>query len=181
MLVLMVCLLTSPAGWAYKKLACEIEDENTVSYVVADGATLFNTGHRVLFVKRVDNSGNEEYWLREWVNTEEDRFLYYTSIVIDGNEYCLKAIKEPRYYHIVTGESVIEAGYLPLPKAYYFVPKEVINKIKDTNNDIVLIMNRLDKQNLKMVWRDKFKQDIQKMISLTYKDKDLYWKPNAAN
>ena len=178
-LVVMVCLLMSPMGWAYKKISCEPENDNTVSYVIGDAVSSSGATHHLLFVKRVNSDGEEEYWVRQRVNTDKDRFLYNSSFVIDGIEYQIRAITDMKHYYTQTGLTVREDLLGEYFVEYYIVPQDIIEKLGKTDNDVYVIMNRWREQNLKFKLRDRFKGDIQTVISLSYEDKDNYWKPNV--
>ncbi len=174
--LILVILLIGIFSSAYAKernIYCEIEDENAVTYFVhhskkGTGVMYFNS-----FVKYIDNDGNENYWIRIGTPTKA-RFMYYMDIEFDNQKYRLREIKNPTHYQIFASNNSEKSTHTDF-FTMYAVPNEVIAKLKTTSTPITLIVNKQSRQDMKINTDIKFTNAVQKLISLTYNDYDVYW------
>ena len=179
LLVVLGCMLISSVCLAYKGVACEPESDNSVSYVVADANSIRSISHNMMFVKRTDIDNNDEYWIRVRVTTDQDRFLYYASVVIDGVEHRLNKIKNMNRDYAYTGYSIRENMLEDFPCEYYSLPNDLTDKIK-MSTEFYFVLNKMKIQGVKFSPNKNFVTDIKTIIGLTYADKDKYWQPNLA-
>ena len=172
LLIVLVSVCTSALA-AEREIFCELENEDAVTYYVNHQSLPI---HKT-FVKYTDKNNNNSYWFRI-SNNSYNRFLYYMSIKFDGKEYILHEIQNPTYSQerSTTGHN---AAISQNVYSLYAVPQNVINDLKNCKTPIIFIVNRQKKQGMVYDSDIEFTQAIQKIIGLSYSNKDEYWKPNT--
>lgn len=173
---LFLLLACKPALAEERKIYCEIESKNSVTYYVKSLNSGWGFKFYKYFVKYVDNNGNSQYWIRISENNL-DRFMYYLGLNVGDKNFELLQITSPTYSQIysTTGTPAQASESL---FAIYEVPQNVINEIKTAKTPITLILNKQNRQGINLNSDIEFTQAIQKIISLEYSDKDDYWQPN---
>lgn len=159
--------------YSAEKISCDLEGENAVSYYTRDVNSSFDSRYHKWFIKLVDKNAPPEYWIRLSSNNT-DRFLYYLTLEFNNQSFKLFEIENRNIHHIQTTTGLITEGAFNI----YAVPYEVIEKLKSISTPITLIINKSNRQGIKLNSNLDFTQAIQKIISLEYDDKEQYWKSN---
>lgn len=176
--LLFMCNLTFAEEKA-KPIYVEIESPSAITYYAHLVKTDANIRYVVNFVKYVDVNNKNYYWFR--VNSGfKARLMYNLGLEIDGVTYQLLEIQNPTFSQIHSSAYSPEAIHCEFYNLYA-VPNEVVEKIKTAKEPLTVFVSKQTRQNYRIKSKVDFTKAVQKIISLTYSDKDVYWKPNIKN
>lgn len=177
-LFLLACFLfTTVSCFAENKIYCELENQNAVTYFTNSLKFPINK----TFFKYVDNNGNSQYWIKISYNSAKEvnhRFLYYLNVKVDDQEFTLPEIQEINFTQLKAGSSQPNIHDIRA-FAFYRTTPELIKKLSSSKNPVIFKVHHQTKQNIVSNTDIEFTQAAQKIISLTYNDKDKYWQPNV--
>lgn len=161
-----------------EKLGYEPESETSASYSAYRIIDFYET----TFVKYVDINENEEYWVRVLVNKKNDKLLYYSSMIIDSQEHKLIPVYEVKPIYKYAGLSIVDLSTDHRTNyRYYKIPNDVADKIRNTNDKVVLVLNLAHKLGIKLNLGDEHTNNIKSIFGLAYTDLNTYWKPKVVN
>lgn len=177
-----ICLLILLLGFSMitsaneRKINCEIESPSAVTYYTKSINSGVGRNFQKFFVKYTDNNNNSEYWIKISTSSK-NRFLYYLGLEFNEESFQLLEIQNPDFHQMHATD-----GLAGPPNVEYYslykIPQDIINKLSAANTPVTLIVNKQNKQKIKLPSDIRFTNTIQEIISLTYNDKDNYWQPN---
>lgn len=150
----------------------EQESQNAVTYVIA------GQGYSCLksFIKYVDSSNHEEYWIR--LSTMfRDRLKPYVDMEIDGQAYRLWAFEEFKKRHLRSSSGTEGNFYNYEDFECYEVPKELIPKLANCKS-MKMMATSQRRTEMKLVSNQYFLNGIKEIINLKYEDREPYYTNN---
>lgn len=168
-IVLLITLYICNLAYAERKINCEIENTNAVTFFVEQ----LSQPMRLNFVKYAQSDNNNDYWLRVSMNSA-NRFMFFAKIKIEDKEFTIFENQNPTYSQKYATMG-FNANTGTLTETTYKLQPEVIEAISQSAKPFQLIFNRQTKQNIVCKTDNSFLNAIKTIISYKYTDKNIFW------
>lgn len=178
--VLLSFFIISSTCFAHRT-AYEPESDNAASF---SAFNLDNGENEISFVKYATiDKLNNEYWIRFSVRRSQNKILHYSTLIIDGVEYHLRAMENPSEKYIRAGQSLIDTSNSAFFGAtarsdyrYFPISSDIAEKIKLAQT-MSFKFNLVTSINNKFNIPDDFLKSIQDVFLLEYPDLEKLWNP----
>lgn len=166
-------------GSVYAKIIADQEFNDSVVFYFWDNwgdVVGFGTGsYWISFVKHIDKTGVENYWLRLDSN-RRDTIAQYGKIITPDKEYNIEAVDNPTGLQQRSGIGNRVVPHNVPVHAFYNTTPDVIQAIANSNGNAKIIINFQARKDIPLIIHEKIRTELKQLIMLTRSDYSSYYR-----